>query len=337
MTTHAFVPVLGKRLRVTKLDTCGNPPASSTANAFATSSGFISVALSADVEDGTEILQRRADGALCVNEKMANSFKRFNVEIEFCGVEPDLLSLVSNAEPYYGYGGTDIIGFTVGEGTIDKKFAFELWTGLTGEACAPGVEEASGYLLLPFVNAGTIGDVTIDGENSVNFSMTGAYTRGGNNWSTGPFNVVYGGTSTNEVQTVTITGAPTGGSFRLSFSGQQTANIAWNAANTAVETALEALSNIEDGDVAVTGGPGPSTPWVVTFGGNLAGRDVPQMTATSALTGGTNPAIAVTTGTPGLPGVASKIPVGLDALDHLLLIDTNLAPPAAALGLQTMP
>lgn len=337
MTTHVYIPVLGKRLRVTTLDICGNPPGSATPDAFVVSGGFISIGISAEVEDGTEILSKRADGSLCVNEKLANSLKRLNVEIEFCGVDPDLLTMVSNAEPYYDYDGTTVLGFTIPEGTVDKKFALELWTGLTGEACAPGVEEASGYLLLPFVNAGTLGDITIDGENAVTFSMTGGYTVGRNNWSTGPFNVVYGGTAVSEGQTVTISGTPTGGSIRLSFAGQQTGSIAYNAANTAVKTALEALSNIEVGDVAVTGGPGPATPWVVTFGGNYAGADVPQMTATSQLTGGTNPAVAVTTSTPGTPGVPSKLPTGLSQYDHLLMIDTNLAPPAEANGKQAMP
>jgi hypothetical protein len=38
---------------------------------------------------------------------------------------------------------------------------------------------------------------------------------------------------------------------------------------------------------------------VVTFTGDLAGEDVPQMTATGTFTGGTTPAIAVTTDTEG--------------------------------------
>jgi hypothetical protein len=108
------------------------------------------------------------------------------------------------------------------------------------------------------------------------------------------------GVQGNEVQTVTITGTPTGGTFTLTYAGQTTAAIAYNAAAAAVKAALVALSNIGSADVAVTGGPGPGTPWVVTFQGNLADTDVAQMTANSAgLTGGTSPAVAVTTTTPG--------------------------------------
>ncbi|MFM9780473.1 phage tail tube protein [Streptomyces scabiei] len=105
---------------------------------------------------------------------------------------------------------------------------------------------------------------------------------------------------TDEVQTVTITGSPTGGTYTLTFSGQTTAGIAYNAAAAAVQSALEALSNIASGDVVCGGGPHPGTPVTVTFGGDYDGEDVPQMTASAAgLTGGTSPAVTVTTTTPG--------------------------------------
>jgi len=103
----------------------------------------------------------------------------------------------------------------------------------------------------------------------------------------------------NEQQTVTITGTPTGGNFTLTLNGATTANIAYNAAASAVQSALEALPNIGVGNVAVTGGALPGTPVVVTFQNQLGRQNINQMTASGAgLTGGT-PAIAVTTTTPG--------------------------------------
>lgn len=192
MATHCLAPVFGKRIRVTTLDTCGNWPAAAEEDALIATDGFISVTLTSEVEDGTEIIQKNAAGALCVNERQAASFKRFTVEIEFCGVNPSLLALVTNAEPYEDYAG-DVAGFTVPEGEITKAFALELWTGLSGQACEPGAEVASGYVLLPFIQSGTIGDITVDGENAVNFSLTGAYTKGGNGWGIGPYNVLFNG------------------------------------------------------------------------------------------------------------------------------------------------
>ena len=102
----------------------------------------------------------------------------------------------------------------------------------------------------------------------------------------------------NEVQTVTISGSPTGGTFTLTYSGQTTSAIAYNAAASAVEDALEALSNIGIGDVSVEGSAGG--PYTVTFRETLGEQDVALMTASGAsLTGGSSPAVAVAVGTAG--------------------------------------
>ena len=98
----------------------------------------------------------------------------------------------------------------------------------------------------------------------------------------------------NEVQLVTITSAPTGGTFTLTYAGQTTSNIAYNASAATVDAALEALSNIGAGDVAVTGSAGG--PWTVTFGTALANTNVAQMTGSGALlTGGAAQAFALAT------------------------------------------
>lgn len=127
--------------------------------------------------------------------------------------------------------------------------------------------------------------------------------------------------SASEGQTVTITGTPTGGTFTLTLDGETTAGIAYNATATTVQTALEALSNVTSGDATVTGGPGPGTPYVVTFAGRYLGRDVPQMTASAAsLTGGTSPAVAVTTTTAG----GSSASNGLQVPDGFLFNSTHI-------------
>lgn len=95
-----------------------------------------------------------------------------------------------------------------------------------------------------------------------------------------------------EVQTVTVSGSPTGGTFTLTLDGQTTDAIAYDAAASDVEDALAALSNVSS--VSVSGDDGGA--WTVTFGG---GSDVPEMTADASLTGGTTPAVAVATTTGG--------------------------------------
>ena len=94
----------------------------------------------------------------------------------------------------------------------------------------------------------------------------------------------------NEVQRLAI--SCTGGSYRLSFKGQQTGPIACNAPGTdpgtpgvvdSIQEALEALSTVGAGNVAVSG----AFPSLVTFTGSLAATDVPSLVAdASGLTGG---------------------------------------------------
>jgi hypothetical protein len=85
----------------------------------------------------------------------------------------------------------------------------------------------------------------------------------------------------DETQKITITGAE-GGTFKLSFSGQTTAPIAYGDPDgSATQAALEALPNIGTGNVAVNGAstPGFSSTYTVTFQGTLAQTDVAQMSA----------------------------------------------------------
>ncbi len=115
----------------------------------------------------------------------------------------------------------------------------------------------------------------------------------------------------DEVQTVTITGSPTGGTFTLTYSGQTTAAIAYNATAATVKSALADLSNLHAEDITVTGSAGG--PYVVTFGGGeVDGANVAPMTATGSLTGGTAPAVGVATTTAG-DGVTSVNGVDIPA------------------------
>lgn len=111
---------------------------------------------------------------------------------------------------------------------------------------------------------------------------------------------------TNEVQTLTITGTPTGGTFRLTFNGVETANIAYNAAASAVQSALEAISSIGAGNVACGGGALPGSPVTITFQGALAAAPQNLITVTNAaFTGGTAPAGAVARTTAGVRAVGA--------------------------------
>ena len=92
---------------------------------------------------------------------------------------------------------------------------------------------------------------------------------------------------TNEVQTISINNADSGGNFTLNYDGQETAVIDWNGSAADVCTALTDLSTIGASDVSVTGGPGPAGNWVVEFTGDLTATDVDMIVGDgSNLTGG---------------------------------------------------
>lgn len=104
----------------------------------------------------------------------------------------------------------------------------------------------------------------------------------------------------DEIQSVAISGTPTGGTFTLTFNGQTTAGLAFNIANAALQTALEGLSTIGSGNVVVAGGTFPGNAKTVKFTGALSGKNVATLIGNGAsLTGGTTPAVAVTVVTEG--------------------------------------
>lgn len=107
---------------------------------------------------------------------------------------------------------------------------------------------------------------------------------------------------TAEVQTLTPSGTISGGTFTITFNGQVTSAIVFNATAATIQAALEALNNVEVGDVVAAGGPINTTPVTLTYYNNLQG-DQPQVTIQSSLTGST-PAVTPTTTTAGVAGAA---------------------------------
>jgi hypothetical protein len=97
----------------------------------------------------------------------------------------------------------------------------------------------------------------------------------------------------HRVQVITITGAPTGGTFTISGNGKSTTAIAYNATGATVQTALRLLGGPFD-QATVTGSA--SGPYTVTLS---PGAPAPaELTATGALTGGTTPTITVAQSAP---------------------------------------
>jgi hypothetical protein len=138
--------------------------------------------------------------------------------------------------------------------------------------------------------------VTITFQATLGLQPQAPITAGANNL-TGPAPAVAhttSGSGVNDLQTLSVSGNPTGGTFTLAFGGQTTAAIPFNATAAQVQAALVALSSIGAGNVVCAGGALPGAAVTVTFQGTLG--FAPQIAITAPvnnLTGGTNPAPAI--------------------------------------------
>lgn len=143
--------------------------------------------------------------------------------------------------------------------------------------------------------AGSVPARTIDGV-STKLIQSGVVlakiTSGVDSGKVGPFQP---GTVATEVAEIVVDA--TGGTFTISFDGETTSALAYNVAAADVQTALMALSNVNPGDLTVSGGPGATAALVITFGGRYANADVPNITTdASSLTGGAGTAaVTITT------------------------------------------
>lgn len=152
---------------------------------------------------------------------------------------------------------------------------------------------------------------------------------------------------TDEVQTLTIGGTPTGGSFKLGFQGFASAAIAWSSTNATllsnINTALQALASIGASGVVATAGTltaGIGT-ILLTFGGNLAKLVVPNITVVSNDLTGTAPTVVNAETTPGVNATGRGSQRGrtlIDTTNGKEYINTSanpLAPTWVVVGTQT--
>ena len=111
---------------------------------------------------------------------------------------------------------------------------------------------------------------------------------------------------------------PSTGSFTLTFGGNTTAAIPFNASAATVQSSLVALTNIASGDVNVTGGPLPVSPININFMGNLGNRNVaPLISEDTGLDSGITSRVSTTT-------------AGLTTNGYTSETGTSMASPAVA-------
>jgi hypothetical protein len=156
------------------------------------------------------------------------------------------------------------------------------------------------------------------------------------------------GAGTDEVQTITIGGTPTGGTFTLILDGEETAPITWSSTNNTlvanIDAALGALPGI-GGAANVTTAVGTMTAGIgtitVTFTAALGKQAISLMTVGSNDLTGTDPTVEVEETTPGVnaSGVdqAPKGALLVDTANALIYVNTGTkaAPTWTLVGSQT--
>lgn len=182
--------IQGTRLRVTLIDECG-APIGGDCSQFVTD-GFVSVAMTDNIEAPDEFKTKLASGAFCINQRSKPELNWIDTVITLCRVNPELYGFLTGSPLVYNDAVSPVpIGFgTDSDQYATASFALELWTNLGktrgASACGSGGTQY-GYLLLPWLIEGTLGDLTIE-NGPASFVVT-TITSEGNDWGVGPYDM----------------------------------------------------------------------------------------------------------------------------------------------------
>lgn len=127
---------------------------------------------------------------------------------------------------------------------------------------------------------------------------------------------------TDEVQTLTIGGTPTGGTFKLNFEGFVTSAITWSSTDNTllsnINTAFNALASLGTSGCVATAGTLSSGIGTIllTFGANRGRQAIGSVigVTSNALTG-SSPTLAVAETTPGVDATARGAAAGASLVD----------------------
>lgn len=166
--------------RFVRLDSCGSIVVGP--KSLLTTKGYISVAATAQIEDGEEFIVKNACGELCINEKDCDQFKRYDLELQLCQVDPELLELISGARLLVDGAGVSR-GFAHGENNLCENFSLELWTKITPSDCS-GSDPEWYWFAFPWVTNGVMTDVTFE-NGPLTLTVTASTHGAGEGWGRG--------------------------------------------------------------------------------------------------------------------------------------------------------
>lgn len=272
---RTFAPMSFRVARLTRLDNCGRPVYSDESRLI--TDGIITVSASAQIDEGEAIEVKNAAGRRCGFRPARPVHNGWNVETQFCGVDPFALNFTTG-NPLVRNGIGDIAGFDqdMSVSGADSGWALELWTEAgEGDGCAPlDTGERLPYLLLPWLQGGVIGDFSVEND-ALNFTVSNALSKKGHPWGTGPYLVDVDG----DGNPVTLAPVPSTVALRVVEVGLSAPPVSAGAIPLDDPTAPEATG-------ATAGTPGAFSP-----AGAFRPETLADMTGVTA-----SPATAWTTG-----------------------------------------
>ena len=94
MATQEYAAsIQGVSIRVTRLDASGN--LLNEAGDSYTTSAFMRISFTPEYEEGDEIVEKSANGSICVSYKAPDTLKRVTMELAICEPDPELTNLLS--------------------------------------------------------------------------------------------------------------------------------------------------------------------------------------------------------------------------------------------------
>lgn len=177
----------GKMLRVTKLDECG---------AVVTGEGsslvmkaFVSGTLTPNYLEPEEISQADANGDRCIDDQSDVALRWIDISLIVCTTDPTMINLITGDPLVLDDAATpNTVGFRIdADLSGSANFALEMWSGVTGQACAVGGFPKYGYWLFPWVKDARWGEwVVQNGALTLTFTARAVI---GSGWGVGPYDV----------------------------------------------------------------------------------------------------------------------------------------------------
>lgn len=114
------------RIRVAKLSP-GGVPLTGSGNGYV-SDAIIEANVGVELETGDDFVLKNGCGDLCQTFKDCDRVKRVNIDMEFCQLDSELVSLLVDAEPFVGNGTTIGAALPSSTDACNDGVALELWT-----------------------------------------------------------------------------------------------------------------------------------------------------------------------------------------------------------------